>query len=1055
MGFWRGLVTSFNARRSPAVRMSGAAPDASFAVDLPAELASLMTSSDAIAPRISRAEALQVPAVMRARNLICGSLATLPIRVHGPDRRVVSDGRFLIPQPDPELATSVMMAQTYEDLLFEAISWWRVTAFGPPSPGFARGFPLEARHVPWTSVTVAPAGSVLPSQQRVTPDSPVPADGQVYIDGYPVNDWEVIRFDSPNPPLLRHAARAIRTCLLLDKSAALYSKDPLPLGYFSPADGADPATDPEIEQVLTDWESARSKRAWGFINAALKATPLQWNPEQLQLADQRQHAVLEIARAAGVDPEDLGVSTTSRTYQNGEQRRQDLKDFTLGAYVSAVQERLSLRDILPPKHEAKIDFAGFLRSDTKTRMETYQVGLEVGAYVEEEIRELEDRPALTPAQRAARVKSQQPANPTGKAPAMADELAPRRARYTEPTAANFTAPASTAVRVQFEAPATQDFQVDTGRRTITGLLLPWGKVANNGWAKWRFTEGSVAWSEVNRIKLNLHHDSTDLIGVATRLQSGSRGLMGTFKVGRGAEGDRALEKAEDGILDGFSVEVDFDSVDSWQPDPTDESVRLVRQANLRGVALTGVPAFDDARLTSVKATRDQGVTTMGAGTGTAATAAAAAGNGNGGQTQEFDFDGFVSGLADSMRESQTALVKSLGESVAESLSAGVKVALENIATPQDGPQPVRAARYTITREAPVYALNGSGDSLVRDAWYAIHHRDDAAIDRIRKFRLQIQDLAKFTQAEMQRQKFATITTGTASAVIPPGYRPDLFVPMLTQQRPMVSVMSHGSIDNATPFVVPTFGSVTGATADHVEGTNPTDGTLTVSTKTVTPGAISGSLVLTREIVDSSNPAIDQIALNAMLESYNRQTEAKVYTLLNGASGAGGTITSGFVPSGAQAATFASTGGTPFAEAALIKGIRQQLAKYPFARFAAPGPGLMGQNATSLLAGSMDSTGRPIFPSIGATNTSGLGNAVQQGWSVDGLPFIPAWAMTGVAAGDSQILIMNPLDGWVWESALLNFRFEEKQGPAKIELDLFGYFATQLLRPVGLLGIRIT
>jgi hypothetical protein len=45
--------------------------------------------------------------------------------------------------------------------------------------------------------------------------------------------------------------------------------------------------------------------------------------------------------------------------------------------------------------------------------------------------------------------------------------------------------------------------------------------------------------------------------------------------------------------------------------------------------------------------------------------------------------------------------------------------------------------------------------------------------------------------------------------------------------------------------------------------------------------------------------------------------------------------------------------------------------------------------------------------------------------------------------------------WVWESPLLTFRFEEKQGPANIELNIFGYFGTHLLRPVGLSGIRIT
>jgi len=48
-----------------------------------------------------------------------------------------------------------------------------------------------------------------------------------------------------------------------------------------------------------------------------------------------------------------------------------------------------------------VNLDGFLRADTKTRMDTYKVGLDVGAYTKDEIRELEDRPPLTPAQRAA------------------------------------------------------------------------------------------------------------------------------------------------------------------------------------------------------------------------------------------------------------------------------------------------------------------------------------------------------------------------------------------------------------------------------------------------------------------------------------------------------------------------------------------------------------------------------------------------------------------------------------------------------------------------------
>jgi HK97 family phage prohead protease len=1025
--------------------MEAARPHARFSLEVPQEMLEAMNGDGAVAPRMRRRDALQVPAVLRSRNLIAGTLGSLPHTVIGPDKLEVDRGTYLLGgNIDPDIANSVVLAQTYEDLLFEAISWWRVTRVG------WHGFPMEAQHVPVESVHVAPVGSSMPSQQQISPDQPFPVDGQVFIDGIPVGDREVIRFDSPNPPLLVHAARAIRTCLKLDRAAALYSDDPVPLGYFEPQEGTDglsseagsanDGTDrSEVDALLDEWQLSRSRRAWGYVQG-VTAKSLQWNPEQLQLAAQRQHAVLEIARAAGVDPEDLGVSTTSRTYQNGEQRRQDLLDFNLGAYVSAVQDRLSMRDVLPRGYIARVRLAGFLRSDTKTRMETYKIGLEVGAYTQDEVRELEDRPALTPAQRAAAQQRAAPATPpaspangqNGRTPAM--NLQP--VKFSRTTG-------DEVVRVQFDDDeVAETFQVDAERRTITGMVVPWNKVARSGFSKWRFAPDSLRWSDVSRVKLNLHHDFSQLVGRATRLQSGNRGLVATFKVGRGPEGDRALSGAEDRILDGFSIEVDFndDLGDQWQPDPSDESVRLVRQASLRGTALTGMPAFDDARVTRVAATRE--------GKGVMPEKKEPA------PDAQFDLDNYVTKVGESMAASHKQLVEGLTESIGESVSTGIKAALENIYDPQrDGPQPVRAARYTVGREAPVYTLNGAGPCLVRDAWNSRFHGDSDAYERLKKFHFQTEEMAKVATSRLQfatshALQFTPSDTSTASEVIPPGYRPDLFVPQMVQQRPFVNALSRGTISNATPFVVPVFGSATGATANHVEGTGPSDGTLAFDTTTVTPGAVSGLLKLTREIVDSSNPAIDQIALAAMRESYAQQTESKVYTMLNTAQS--GTITSGFATSGAQVSDTTTADG-----AALLAAVRTQLALYPFRRFAAPNQALMSQRATTFFATAVDDVNRPLLPSVGAQNTSGLGNAVTQGWFVDGLAHVPAWAITEVGAGEGDVFTLNSMDAWAWESPTLTFRYEERSGPTFIDLALFGYFATHLLRPVGLSAVRTT
>src|SRR6266508_1490129 len=91
----------------------------SFSADIPPDLWNVMTGGGAIAPRISRAEALQVPAVLRARNLIAGTVGSLPLVTIGPDRREVAGTYLLGGNIDPEIPNSVMVAYTLEDLLFE------------------------------------------------------------------------------------------------------------------------------------------------------------------------------------------------------------------------------------------------------------------------------------------------------------------------------------------------------------------------------------------------------------------------------------------------------------------------------------------------------------------------------------------------------------------------------------------------------------------------------------------------------------------------------------------------------------------------------------------------------------------------------------------------------------------------------------------------------------------------------------------------------------------------------------------------------------------------
>jgi len=335
---------------------------------------------------VTRDDALSVPAVMRGRNMIC-SISTLPLEcVDATSRPRPSP---LLDQFDPNVANSVHLATTFEDLLFDAVAWWRVTGFD------ATGYPSRVqRYAPDQVQLQTPA-----DYRRGFLPSGLATEGVVWMDSEPVPFSEVIRFDSPNPALLGPGAKAVRRALALDDAAELYARSPRRRGYFSPTDGADPADDDRIQDILTEWAEASAERVDGYVPAALEYTAIQDStPAELQLVQMQQRAGLDLANALGIDPEDLGISTTSRVYQNATDRRQDRINDTLAPFMLALTDRLSMPDVTPPGQRIRHNLDGYLRADPRTRAEVHQIYATLGATDPAEIRTEEGRPprAVTP-----------------------------------------------------------------------------------------------------------------------------------------------------------------------------------------------------------------------------------------------------------------------------------------------------------------------------------------------------------------------------------------------------------------------------------------------------------------------------------------------------------------------------------------------------------------------------------------------------------------------------------------------------------------------------------
>jgi len=137
---------------------------------------------------------------------------------------------------------------------------------------------------------------------------------------------------------------------------------------------------------------------------------------------------------------------------------------------------------------------------------------------------------------------------------------------------------------------------DSIKRTIAGRIVSFNETANASTGKVMFKDGSLAPTPV---KLNLEHDATRPIGKSLLMDfsSDNSAIDGVFKIANTNAGSDALVEAQDGLRDGFSVEV---MANEFTYDKA--GTMVVSSGEIVGVALVTNPAFKSARVSDVAAT---------------------------------------------------------------------------------------------------------------------------------------------------------------------------------------------------------------------------------------------------------------------------------------------------------------------------------------------------------------------------------------------------------------------------------------------------------------------
>ena len=315
------------------------------------------------APFMDRFTSLQVPAVVRCRNLISGVVSSIDLELYKKSTGVKLESPLWLDQPDIRQPRSVTIAYTVDSLLFYGVAYWRVTSLyaddGRPS-GFE-----------WVANT------------RVTVTTDKYGD---QVDYYSVNGerapmsgiGSLVTFQSLLPGVLETGARTIQAALDIEKAASVAASTPMATSVIK-NNGAD-LPEAQVSGILAAWKAARNSRSTAFLTSTLDIQNIGFSPKDMMYNEASQYLATQIARLMNVPAFMISADmNNSMTYQNVLDSRKEYVAYSLQPFISAVENRLSMDDITA--HGNVVRFAideTFLRADTAARLDAIEKMLNLG-----------------------------------------------------------------------------------------------------------------------------------------------------------------------------------------------------------------------------------------------------------------------------------------------------------------------------------------------------------------------------------------------------------------------------------------------------------------------------------------------------------------------------------------------------------------------------------------------------------------------------------------------------------------------------------------------------
>jgi HK97 family phage portal protein len=325
--------------------------------------------------RVSRKDAMSVPSVARARNLICGTVASIPLEYYNKRTGEVMAAPRWINQLSKNQPSFVTINWLVDSLLFYGVAYLRVTERYAED-----GRPSAFEWIANSRVTY-------------TTDLEGIMITQYYVDIQPISMNDIVTIQGLDEGVLERAGKTIQSAIDINRAASISAATPMSSGILKNT-GAD-LPSAEVSGLLAAWKRSRQNNSTAYLTSTLEFQSTQFSPKDMMYNEAIQNLSTEIARAMNVPAYYLSADqNTTMTYANVTEERKQFFALSIEPYIQAIQARLSMDDISTAGHEVRFAvYDTFLKQDPMVELSVIEKLLTLGLITTEQAMEMTD---LTP-----------------------------------------------------------------------------------------------------------------------------------------------------------------------------------------------------------------------------------------------------------------------------------------------------------------------------------------------------------------------------------------------------------------------------------------------------------------------------------------------------------------------------------------------------------------------------------------------------------------------------------------------------------------------------------